>query len=95
MTYENPFMKQLIDDYACVEDMQWFEYETMHRYIGLSGKDPRNARKVCSPVPFMPDVTPPGRTTFSIYGTKKVKSSSSALYGLLVYSNTAPHHNHQ
>ena len=40
MTYKNPFMQQLIDDhYACVEDMQWFKYETMHRYINLSGTD--------------------------------------------------------
>ena len=40
MTYKNPFMQQLVDDnYACVEDMQWFKYETMHRYINLSGTD--------------------------------------------------------
>ena len=53
MTYENPFMKQLIDDdYACVEDMQWFEYETMHRYIGLSGKDPETREKCVRQFPL-------------------------------------------
>ena len=48
MTYRNPFMQQLIDDtYACVEDMQWFKYETMHRYMGLSGTD-AETRAMCA-----------------------------------------------
>lgn len=53
MTYQNPFMQQLIDDnYACVEDMQWFKYETMHRYIKPEWNRRRNASSVCSPVPL-------------------------------------------
>lgn len=48
MTYKNPFMRQLIDDnYACVEDMQWLKYETMYRYINLSGTDAKT-REMCA-----------------------------------------------
>lgn len=48
MTYQNPFMRKLIDDdLLCVEDLQWFKYETMHRYINLSGTDFRT-REMCA-----------------------------------------------
>jgi hypothetical protein len=53
MTYENPFMQQLIDDnHACAEDMQWFKFETMHRYIGLSGTDPKTRAMCVSQFPY-------------------------------------------
>ncbi len=48
MTYKHPFMQQLIDDdYACAEDMQWFKYETMHRYMDLGGTD-AETRAACA-----------------------------------------------
>lgn len=53
MTYKNPFMEQLIDDnFACVEDMQWFKYETMHRYLNLSGTDPSTRAMCASQFPY-------------------------------------------
>ena len=53
LTYQNPFMQQLIDDnYECVEDMQWFKYETMHRYINLSGTDPATREKCANQVRY-------------------------------------------
>jgi hypothetical protein len=53
MTYKNPFMQQLIDDdYACVEDMQWFKYETMHRYINLSDTDVETRAMCVSQFPY-------------------------------------------
>jgi hypothetical protein len=53
MTYKNPFMQQLIDDdYGCVEDLQWFKYETMHRYIGLSGTDPDTRDRCARQFPY-------------------------------------------
>jgi len=48
MTYQNPFMRYLMDDnLACREDLQWFKYETMHRYINLSGTD-FQTREMCA-----------------------------------------------
>ena len=53
MTYKSPFMQQLIDDeYGCVEDLQWFKYETMHRYIGLSGTDPDTRDRCARQFPY-------------------------------------------
>ena len=48
MTYQNPFMHELINDNAgCQEDMKWFKYETMYRYINLSGTDDET-RSMCA-----------------------------------------------
>jgi len=53
MTYKNPFMQQLIDDnFLCVEDLQWFKYETMHRYINLSGTDVETREKCARQFPY-------------------------------------------
>lgn len=47
LDYSNPFMKKLIDDdYPCVEDQQFFKYQTMHRYVNLEGVD-EDTKKRC------------------------------------------------
>jgi hypothetical protein len=98
MTYKNPFMNQLIDDdYACAEDMQWFKYETMHRYINLSGTDGETRDRCVRQFPYS-GCDPSRRDNFLNIWNKETKKFSICPVGLVVYAHTArppQHHNHQ
>jgi hypothetical protein len=76
MTYKHPFMKQLIDDkFACAEDMQWFKYETMHRYINLSGTDAETRAKCALQFPHS-GCDPFGKDNFLNIWNKETKAFS-------------------
>ena len=76
MTNKHPFMQQLIDDnHACAEDMQWFKYETMHRYINLSGTDAETRAKCALQFPHS-GCDPSRQDNFLSLWNKETKSLS-------------------
>ena len=91
MTYQNPFMKTVIDDnMACAEDMQWFKYETMYRYINLSGTDEETRKKCASHFPYF-GCDPFRQDNFlNIWNKEKQKFSICPVWAdnLLAYCDT-------